>query len=117
MTLLSTVSKIPIYIVDVSKRVLHTTSTIYTRSPCFSRYWEAHRTRCKETAQRKRTQGELDLKRSQNIDEKMRLRAQRMKHEQWLLELKPKNQLGMTSPRDPRSVFVCVISCASFLFR
>merc|ERR1719353_183214 len=60
------------------------------------KYWEAHRTRCKETAQRKRTQGELDLKRSQNIDEKMRLRAQRMKHEQWLLELKPKNQLGMT---------------------
>merc|ERR1719379_1080942 len=49
-----------------------------------------------ENAQRKRTQAELDLKRSQNIDEKMRLRAQRMKHEQWLLELKPKNQLGMT---------------------
>merc|ERR1719387_2975822 len=60
------------------------------------KYWEAHRTRCKETAQRKRTQAELDLKRSQNIEEKMRLRAQRMKHEQWLLELKPKNQLGMT---------------------
>merc|ERR1719352_1854376 len=32
------------------------------------KYWEAHRTRCKETAQRKRTQGELDLKRSQNIE-------------------------------------------------
>jgi hypothetical protein len=69
-------------------------------------YNDAHRSKCKKKAVKKRMQKELDEKRDYHIGEKMQARAKRIKHEQWQKELMPKNKFGMsllkgqTDPKD-----------------
>lgn len=60
------------------------------------KYWEGHRQRCKDKAVRQRHQRELDAKRRDKIAVKMEARAKRIKHEQWLKELKPQMKLGIS---------------------
>jgi hypothetical protein len=59
-------------------------------------YYDAHRSKCKKKAVKKRQQKELDEKRAGHIEEKMLARAKRIKHEQWQKELMPKGKFGMS---------------------
>lgn len=72
------------------------TKTRVNKDEAIRAYNDSHRQRCKEAAAGRRLQREMDQKRSERIGEKLLARSKRMKHDQWLLELKPKNKLGMT---------------------